>query len=228
MSEATKPRRGTDWYAELESSEKGVKRDGGDELEVVYLRGLQRLAEEAGIRRSGVVLSYAPGSKMPIVQAVYTAEFDDGTEWVGAADCNFNNTDGRFRNYPTAVAESRAEARCLRKALGIRVLSSEEVGLNESFGELEADPSKPIGDSIVRAIESLCDTRGVQLIQVVEQVVQDQERALKISELKHLTVEEGQAAMAWLNALPVKAKGGSKRNARKKELEEKLKDESTD
>jgi hypothetical protein len=224
MNEILQSRRDTDWFSELRSDEKGLKKERGDEIEVVYLRGLQRLAELAGIKRSNVVLSAVPGTKMPIFQAVYTAEFDDGTQWVGAADCNYQNTNETFRAYPTAVAESRAEARCLRKALGIRILSSEEIGLSESFGDLEADPNKPINDSIAKAIEKLCDSRGVDPIQVIEEVVPDQERALKISELKHLTLQEGQAAMSYLNGLPVKEK--STRASRKKELEEKL-NEST-
>jgi hypothetical protein len=163
---------------------------------------------------------------MPIVQAVYTATFDDGTQWVGAADCNINNTDAKFRNYPTAVAESRAEARCLRKALSIRILSSEEVGMSEPFSELQASPTGGIDDAVIEAITSLCDSRNVDQATAIEAVVKPN-RAAQIFELKHLTSAEGQRIMAWLNEQSVSKKVNKKtaaeqREDRKKELQEEL------
>ena len=140
-------------------------------------------------------------------------------EFVGTADCNSKNVSGKFASYPTAVAESRAEARCLRKALGIRMLSSEEIGFREGAGAIEASPKGKVGSSVVKAIEKLCTERGVDAVQVLEKVV-DGDRASTIFELSELTTAEGQSAMAWLNEQkPVSTK--SKRDARKAELEAK-------
>jgi hypothetical protein len=211
----SKPRRETDWEAELLEDEKGIHKESGKP--VVYLRGLQRLAEVAGIKSSSCQI-LTPSPKM--VQAVYSVSFEDGTSWVGASDCSANNTDAPWLHHPTAVAESRAEARVLRKALGIRILSSEEIGM-QGFESVEANPGQSAADSVVRAIESLCKTKNVDIIQVIEEVIEDPERALKITELRHLTATEAQGALAYLNArkdAPKRQTVAQKREQKKREL----------
>lgn len=212
----------TDWEAELESDETATRKENNEELKVVLLAGLQRLARQAGIIRQSCVLN-TPAATM--VQAVFSCEFkvdDETVIFVGTADCNTKNTTGKFANYPTAVAESRAEARCLRKALGIRMLSSEEVGLREGFSSLEAAPGGKAPSQIIRSIEKLCETRSVDVVAVIEQVVDDKERASSIFELSELTTAEAQAAMSWLNEQKPKSESTkSKRDARKAELKAK-------
>jgi len=219
MTEKKQTRRGTDWETQLKDDEKGVDRQSGKP--VVYLRGLQRLAEEADIVTSSCSL-LTPSPKL--VQAVYQTTFSDGTTWVGTADCGPANTKAPFLNYPTSVAESRAEARCLRKALGIRTLSFEEIGMQEPFSEIAAKPDASVSDQVVASIVSLCETRGVEQADLIEQIVTS-DRAAHIFELKHLTSDEGQRAMAWLNDQPVaKAKKktvAQQRADRKKELKDK-------
>jgi hypothetical protein len=208
------PRRGTNWDALLEKEERG-RIKGKD---VVYLRGLRRLAEKAGILSSTCVIM-TPDPKL--VQAVYHATFDDGTTWVGTGDCSPKNSEEPYVNFPTSIAESRAEARCLKKALGISTLAAEEIG----FESLEASPSKSVDQSIIKAIESLCASKSIDAIEAIEAVVTDKDRAIKISELNQLTAAEGQAAMAWLNeqsARKPKPTAASTRADRKKELEGKL------
>lgn len=59
---------------------------------------------------------------------VVTIKFFDGTEADGAADVCPANTDKNFAVYATAVAETRAEGRALRKALRlVKVLTAEEI-----------------------------------------------------------------------------------------------------
>lgn len=213
----------TDWNSELQDGDVVTRKEGGDTLEVVLLAGLQRLARSAGVVRQSVVIQ-TPAPTM--VQAIYTAAFqtEDGmVEFVGTADCNGNNTKGKFLSYPTAVAESRAEARCLRKALGISILSSEEVGFREGAGALEASPNAKAAGSMIAAIEKLCESRGVEIVQVLEEVL-DETRAASIFELSELSTAEAQQAMGWLNGQkPATSKkaAGSKRSARKAELEAK-------
>lgn len=218
---ALKPRAGTNWEAELTEEEKAVRREDGDEISVVLLAGLQRLAGLAGLEESDCEI-HTPSDAM--VQVIYRTRFSDGTSWVGTADCNAKNTKGKFLNYPTAVAESRAEARCLRKALGIRTLSAEEVGLRENFGSLEASPTGKADPQLIVAIEKLCTNRGVDVAAVLEEVLEDKGRASSIFELTELTTTEAQRALAWLNEQNPKKKQVSakdQRDARKAELQAK-------
>ncbi len=61
---------------------------------------------------------------------VVNVTFEDGKTYSGAADSAPDNTDDVFRRYPTAIAETRAEGRALRKALKLRkVVSAEETSL---------------------------------------------------------------------------------------------------
>jgi hypothetical protein len=218
-------RYGTNWEEQFQSSEVGTRKEDNREMKVVYLRGLQRLAQEAGIVRSECsfkFISQNDTGTIGIMQAVYVAEFSDGTSWTGAADCNSFNTSDKFMRYPTAVAESRAEARCLRKALNIGILSSEEIGFVDggAIEQIAASSNKQIDSQVVKAIEKLCETRSVTTAEVLESVL-SKERNSSIFELSELTVEEGQKAMSWLNeqkAKTVKLTAAQERDARKKEL----------
>lgn len=223
------PRYDTNWEEKLLPTEIDVRREGGREVRVVFLRGLQRLAQDAGLCRSNCQFNFISdaqtGGNGGIMQAIYTTFFDDETSWVGAADCNGKNTEGKFLRYPTAVAESRAEARCLRKALGISMLSSEEIGFVDggAIEQISASSNKQIDSQVIKAIEKLCESRGVSTAEVLEAIL-SQERNSTIFELSELTVEEGQKAMSWLNdqkSVAPKAKkltAAEEREARKKEL----------
>ena len=207
----------TDWEQELQDGDVSTRKENGESFDVVLLAGLQRMARDAGIVEQHVDI-ITPSAQM--VQAVFSARFRVGDEtvlFVGTADCNAKNTQGKFAHYPTAVAESRAEARCLRKALGIRMLSSEEVGFREGAGALEASPTGKAAGSLVAAVEKLCESRGVNPAQVLEEVL-DSQRASSIFELSELTTAEAQRAMEWLNGQKPATKT-SKRAARKAELE---------
>ena len=136
----------------------------------------------------------------------------------GFNDQILSDTDDFFIKYPTAVAESRAEARCLRKALGIRLLAAEEIDINSGMHS-DVQPKQKIADSVVRAIQQLCDTKGIEPIEVINAVIENEERANAIFEFSQLNAEEGQRAMAFLNE--TKAKKSSDREQRKKELLEK-------
>ncbi len=58
--------------------------------------------------------------------------------WGGCADVNANNTDAKFLPYALATAETRAEARALRKALGIKMLAAEEVSSIDTAATVES------------------------------------------------------------------------------------------
>lgn len=215
-----------DWEKELQPDEIETRKEGQREIKVVLLRTLQRLAQKAGLHKSDVRFNFIPSidrNDVGIMQAIYTAEFQDGSKWVGAADCNSQNTKGKFLDYPTAVAESRAEARCLRKALNISILSSEEIGFVDGGGiqHMEAAPGKSIDSQVIQAIEELCETRNISHAELLESLL-SKERNNKVFQLSDLTVEEGGRAMSWLNnqkPAPAKKKTAAEERAdRKKEL----------
>lgn len=216
----------TNWEEKLLATELATRKEDGRELRVVFLRGLQRLAHEAGIVRSECKLNFITKEEtgsVGIMQAVYMAEFSDGTWWVGTADCNSANTGEKYMRYPTAVAESRAEARCLRKALNIGMLSSEEVGFVDggAIEQISASTGKQIDSQVVKAIEKLCESRGITAAEVLAAVL-SKDRNSSVFELGELTVEEGQKAMGWLNEQKpkvVKQTAAQEREARKKELQ---------
>ena len=62
---------------------------------------------------------------------IYEIELDDGTVYGATADACIDNISGNYSIYPTAIAESRAEARAYRKALLLRTASAEEIKGNE-------------------------------------------------------------------------------------------------
>lgn len=223
-----KPRYGTNWEEQLQPGEVVTRKEDNREMRVVLLRGLQRLAQHAGLKGSECKFNFISKNEtgsVGIMQAVYRAEFLDGSWWVGTADCNPLNTSAKFMQYPTAVAESRAEARCLRKALNIGMLSSEEIGFVDggAIEQITASSSKQVDSQVVKAIEKLCETRNISTAEVLESIL-EKERNNTIFELNELTVEEGQKAMAWLNdqkaATPTKKKltAAEEREARKIEL----------
>lgn len=75
----------------------------------------------------------------------------------GFAGAYFGNVDGEYAKFPEAIAESRAEARCLRKALNIDVASAEEMS-EKTVGELDFSHDAPdkITDNQVGVINRMC------------------------------------------------------------------------
>lgn len=79
--------------------------------------------------------------------AAFVVSFSD------CADVTNDNTDPEFRIYPSAMACTRAEARCLRKALQLRKAAAEEIS-RVPMGE--ASPSGLIRESDIIFIDALC------------------------------------------------------------------------
>lgn len=203
-------RKGTNWEEVLQDDELVSHEKTGKP--VVLLRGLQRLAREAGYNGSSMWLNHVDVGKMGVFQCVYTAVFDDGTSWSGAGDCNAQNTNGDFLSFPTAVAESRAEARALKKALGITMLAAEELDLSAPV-----KPGGRIDPAVVRTIQTLLDRNGTDVATILRTVL-PKERAEEAVELPALTVSEGQKILQYLNS--PKSKRVSAKDAREKRKQE--------
>jgi hypothetical protein len=108
----------TNWEQELNDDEIIENSDG---RRIVLLRGLQRLSRLAGIIQSyPKSLSHVAGPDgKGVIQCIYMTAWDDNTIFGATADANRLNLNPDFVGYPTTIAESRAEGRALRKALGI-------------------------------------------------------------------------------------------------------------
>ena len=193
-------RKDTNWESKLSEEDMLDKKVDGKQIKTVLLKGLKRLARDAGLIKTNCVI-LNPSTSM--VQAIYTSEFDDGSIWVGCGDCSSDNTSKPYSNYPTAVAESRAAARSLKDALGITMLASEEIDVN-AVGGKEIVPTGKIDSSVIAAIERLCEIKQVSAIDLVRAIISDKERANSIFEFKQLTVEDGQKAMEYLNSIRLK------------------------
>ena len=80
-------------------------------------------------------------------------------------DVNPDNTPFPYCNASVATASTKAEARALRKALGlVRVYALEEVNQGvsrEDMDPLTIDENKPISDSAKIAINTMCNRMGI-------------------------------------------------------------------
>lgn len=190
-----------DWQKQLKSDEVG--KDG--QTEFVYIKGLRRLAKLKGIRRErhpfiNVTVLKKPdnGVEYPFVQAAYEVEFMDGTIFSDVADAHTYNLEGVFSAYPTAMAAVRAEARALRKALGITLVAKEELG---------ADPDKvasfrnEITSAQKKVINTLMKTRGISNQM---EVIKNATTRVGLVDIAELSFEEAKVAVKWLNELKAK------------------------
>jgi hypothetical protein len=173
-------------------------------------------------RLAGIIQSYpkslshvaGPDGK-GVIQCIYMTAWDDDTVFGATADANRLNLNPDFVGYPTTIAESRAEGRALRKALGITLLTAEEIDLSEGFtGTTKAESGKADSAQIY-AIEKLIDELGVDTIDIINTIVQDGREVLG---LEDLTPAEAIEAMRYLND---QRSSGSKRDARKAVLQKK-------
>jgi hypothetical protein len=93
---------------------------------------------------------------------IYEIQFDNGKIFGAAADASTDNISGAYSVYPTAIAESRAEARAYRKALLLKTASAEEIKGNEkAFNTVlqsvkEYDSEGDISSQQISIIETKC------------------------------------------------------------------------
>ncbi len=78
-----------------------------------------------------------------VVEVVYL--FGNGYEASAVADCSQATANRGFKNYTTALAETRASSRALRYALGVELVASEEITDVESL--VDGDAGLPALDN---------------------------------------------------------------------------------
>lgn len=123
------------------------------------LVGLRRVAEKL---LGTIVSSYPREVKTSVddrnptgyTTCVYEVQFQDRFDdtlvyrFGGAASAHRNNTDDEYSVFPEAIAEARAEARTLRKALNLRVVSKDEItskNIKDVISNLESKESERNG-----------------------------------------------------------------------------------
>lgn len=191
------------WQDQLQDDEIG--RDG--DTEFVYLKGLQRLAKLKGIVKESypfinvtVMKHHQTGFDYPYVQASYEVEFEDGTVFSDIADAHTYNLQGVFSAYATAMAGNRAQARALRKALGISMVAKEELGADKETMASVRNESTPAQHKVIK---NLMKTRSVANTM---DVIKNCSSRDDVFDVKELTFSEAKAAIKWLNSRKVSKK----------------------
>ncbi|MHA2067179.1 MAG: hypothetical protein ACXABY_22655 [Candidatus Thorarchaeota archaeon] len=126
----------TDWN-------KLVREDGKidiDGTEFITLAELRRLARLRGYISSKPTVVQTPvydNHRQATVE--WEIMWRDGTIDGACADASWRTCNPGFRNFTVPIASNRAEARCIRAALGIEVCSFEEVGPEDQMVEMFGD-----------------------------------------------------------------------------------------
>ena len=191
-----------DYFHDLGDDEKYKDEKG---REYPYLRGLQRLAHN---NRNGVVRVNSKIIKAPslnyttnedgttgvpdcIAAVTVTYSFKDGTSFAGSADASYKAHEHPFNLHLVAVAESKAEARAIRRAFNISKVSKEEIG---SPSDVVGDPDTgPITDTQIQGINKVAGRKGLDDAKVLQLIKSD------ASEIKDLTSAEGRAVLKAVN-----------------------------
>lgn len=84
-------------------------------------------------------------------------DFEGYSNYDGAADVYYGNTDGAYAKHPVALAETRALGRALKRALRLRkVVSAEEIAANAETTESDVGSKDPINDNQKNFINLCC------------------------------------------------------------------------
>jgi hypothetical protein len=127
----------------------------------------------------------------PFVSITYTVVTKDGKRYSDAADCYAANCKD-FGMFPTSVAASRAEARVLRKVLGINELAAEEIIPQQEMDEFNNEqPAKP---EQIKVIQTKMSRQDIVLKDLLAKIT-----TREVFDLASLTVKEALAAITYLN-----------------------------
>jgi len=183
-----------DYVEELRKDELFEK----DGIHGVLLRGLQRLAHN---NRGGVLSVYSniehtPAIDNPIASVTVQYCFRDGTTFAGSADATTEAHKEPYSLHLVAVAESKAEARALRRAFNISRVSFEEIGSAPvAGGNTDNDP---ITAQTIKGITVVGKRKGLEPSEILKM------SGRNITDLSELTQIEGRNLMKKLSTKKVK------------------------
>jgi hypothetical protein len=164
---------------------------------MVRVDGMRDLAELRGIVAKEVEFQ-APSDRLVIcrVKILFIPNRDNpqGRVWESIADASPENLNSRlFGRFLAACAETRATGRCIKEALGIRMLVQEEV----SDAGIDGDANLPVADEVLAAIDRQASLKGIEIADLVSKLKAEHP---EINSLKDLTREQGAKTLQWLNA----------------------------
>lgn len=168
-----------------------------------YVRTLQNCNGEGDIMSSHEELGT---HNFPMASVTFSITVTDGRTFSDSADAFYSNCE-ELGLYPTAVASARAEARCLRKVLGIREHAAEEIVDKDPGAELAPDDDSPIKPEQSKLIEKMLKTLEITLAELLEEVT-----TREVFSADELTTGEARKALRLLNDLKKKAKKKSKKS----------------
>lgn len=197
MTEITNPFDPEHDYVDDLTDKEMFEKDG---VQCVALRGLQRLAHRnrGGVRGVYSRISHTPARDNPIAAVTVEYSFHDGTTFCGSADATPAAHKRPFSLHLVAVAESKAEARALRRAFNINRVSFEELGSAPIAGP-DTDKEK-VTDQTLRGIRVVAKRKGIAPTDLTKISGKD------VSDISELTQVEGRDLMKKLNAKKVKSK----------------------
>lgn len=125
-------------------------------------------------------------------------EFPDGVRvFQDCAGAYPGNTDKDYAKYPEAIAATRAEARCLRKALRIQGPASEEVCKTPTTLDIQTDTSimDKISANQISMIKNRSQTYNINLDKLIEKITGEK------NVLEGLKREQAQQICTYLNEI---------------------------
>lgn len=79
----------------------------------------------------------------------------------------FSNIDDKFGRFPSSIAVTRAEARTLRKALGLNTIAFEELDMEKDKEVVSEEPAY-IKDIQKQAIKVFCKRHGIDIMKYIQ------------------------------------------------------------
>jgi len=169
-------------------------------LIVVPRQHIQRLENTNG---EGAVMSVhqeVGTHHFPMASVTFSITLVDGRTFSDSADAFYSNCE-ELGLFPTAVASARAEARCLRKVLGIREHAAEEIVDKDAGEELAPDDDSPIKAEQAKLVDKMLKSLDMTLKELLEGVT-----TREIFSVEELTTGEARKALRLLNDHKKKAK----------------------
>jgi hypothetical protein len=135
----------------------------------------------------------------PMASVTFYIELKDGRTFADSADAYYLSCN-ELGLFPTAVASARAEARALRKVLGIRQHAAEEITEKDAGEELAPDDNSPIKAEQAKLIERMLGQQeGTTLKEVLANVT-----TREVFTIEDLTTGEARKALRTLNDMKKK------------------------
>ena len=117
-----------------------------------------------------------PGRAAVLIEIViaWGGTKEDLRTFTAIASSWHGNTDDEYAIFPEAMAETRAEARALRKALGLNIVSADETTQKDASEIVQQYKEKTnwevegqIKDSQIHVIQVLCDRLGIDITKFI-------------------------------------------------------------